>query len=136
MYQEIHLRTVEKPAEKDIQEDVEWMCNSFGFTTGRDTEQLTPRTVLELLRNVAKEHAASSEVLAHQLHVTPARVNYHIRNLMEAGFVYRNKRLIFLRGSSVKTAVQELRKDANRIFDELEIVAEEIDGQLGLRNRT
>jgi hypothetical protein len=49
--------------------------------------------------------------------------------------IYRRKRLLYLRGGSLKAAVQEMRKDSERIFDELEVMAEEIDRKMGLKNR-
>jgi predicted transcriptional regulator len=64
-----------------------------------------------------------------------SRVNHHLRNLNDSGLVYRKKRLIYLRGGSLKAAVKEMRKDSERIFDELEYMAEEIDSRIGIKNR-
>lgn len=63
------------------------------------------------------------------------KVNYHPRTLIESGFLCREKRLILIRQGSVKAAVEEMRKDANRILDSLSSIAEEIDKNLGLKNR-
>ena len=35
----------------------------------------------------------------------------------------------------MKAAVKEMRKDSERIFDELESIAEEIDLRIGIKNR-
>lgn len=64
-----------------------------------------------------------------------SRVNHHLRNLNDSGLLYRKKRLIYLRGGSLKAAVKEMRKDSERILDELESIAEEIDSIMGLKNR-
>ena len=42
---------------------------------------------------------------------------------------------MYLRGGSLKAAVTEMRKDSERILDELENIAEEIDSIKGIRNR-
>ncbi len=77
----------------------------------------------------------SSESLAADLEIKTSRVNHHLRNLNDSGLLYRKKRLIYLRGGSLKTAVQEMRKDSERILDELENIAEEIDTLMGVKNR-
>lgn len=54
---------------------------------------------------------------------------------MSPGSCTEKKRLIYLRGGSLKAAVREMRKDSERILDELENIAEEIDLMMGLKNR-
>ena len=135
MYQQIVLRNLEKPKEPNLEHDVFWVCDSFGFNSGRDLENISSKIILHLLQQFAEEEHLSSEGIANKLAITPSRVNHHIRNFVDTGFLYREKKLIYLKGGSVKSAVNELRKDANRIFDELEIMAEEIDSTLGLKNR-
>ncbi len=136
MHQQIILRDLDKPRRKNLESDLFWICDSFGLRAGRDLEQLSSRIVMQLLKRFAEsERAVSTEILADDLTISPARVNHHLRNLMETGFLYREKRLIFLRGGSMKNAVNELRNDASKIFDELEEIAQEIDLQMGLEYR-
>lgn len=135
MEQQITLRSLETPRESRPQDDLLWFCESFGFCSGRDLDQMATRIVQELVEHYAEETRVSSELLAQELEISPARVNHHIRNLAESGFVYRKNRLIFIRGGSLKSAVDEIRKDANRILDNIEMIAEEVDRRLGLRNR-
>ncbi len=135
MTQRIVLQNVRKPVSKRLDEDVLWVCDSLGFTTGRDLEGITPKTVLMLLENLRRRPGVPSELLAEKLAINLGRVNYHIRSLIDAGFLYRERRLIHLRAGSVKAAVEEMRKDANRIFDELAAVAEEIDERMGFSSR-
>lgn len=135
MTQRIVLQNVQKPVRKMLDEDVVWVCDSLGFSTGRDLESITPKTVLMLLENLRKRPGVPSELLADELAISLGRVNYHIRSLIDAGFLYRERRLIRLRAGSVRAAVEEMRKDANRIFDELAAVAEEIDSRMGFESR-
>ena len=133
MVQKIIVKNIEKPVEKNVDQDVEWLCDSFGFSTGRDLQDITPKTVLTLVREY--KEGAQSEDLAEEMKISPSRVNYHIRTLIDSGFLYRQRKLIHLRAGSMKAAVEELRKDANRIFDELSSVAEDIDSALGFKSR-
>ncbi len=135
MPQQIILRNLQRPKEIDVTDDIEWLGNSFGFSAGRDTEKITSQILRNVLQEVASEGSTSTENIAEDLDLSIQRVNYHLRTLMDAGFLFREKRLIFVRQGSVKSAVEEMRRDANRIFDNLSKIGGEIDEILGFRNR-
>lgn len=135
MVQQIILRHLEKPHIKSLEEDLLWLCNSFGFSSGRDTENTSTRIIFSLLDKLSNDEITSSEALAEDLEMKISRINHHLRNLNDSGLLYRKKRLIYLRGGSLKAAVKEMRKDSERIFDELESIAEEIDSRVGIKNR-
>ncbi|HEY3361382.1 MAG TPA: helix-turn-helix domain-containing protein [Methanosarcina sp.] len=135
MVQQIILRYLEKPHVKSLEDDLLWLCDSFGFSSGRDTENTATRIVFSLLDKLSNEEITSSEALADDLEIKISRVNHHLRNLNDSGLLYRKKRLVYLRGGSLKAAVKEMRKDSERIFDELESIAEEIDFRIGIKNR-
>jgi len=135
MPQQIILRNLQRPKEIDVADDIEWLGNSFGFSAGRDTERVTAQILQSVLQDIASEGSTSTENIAKDLDLSIQRVNYHLRTLMNAGFLFREKRLIFVRQGSVKSAVEEMRRDANRIFDNLSRIGEEIDETLGFRNR-
>ena len=135
MHKQIIVRDLVKPVQKNVTEDIEWVCDSLGFARGRDLTHLSTRLVAALLERLSNERGIPTELLAEELDVSSARVNHHIRNLMESGILFREHRLVMLRGGSLKSAIEELRKDANRIFDELTIIAQDIDATMGLKNR-
>jgi len=135
MVQQIILRNLQRPKKGNVYEDIEWLGNSLGFVNGRDTEKMANQILLSVLDEFAKVESVSSEQIARELNVALQRVNYHIRSLIDSGFLYRDRKLIFLRQGSVKSAVEEMRRDANRTFDNLSMIAEEIDQTLGLKNR-
>jgi predicted transcriptional regulator len=135
MVQQIILKHLEKPHIKNLEGDLLWFCDSFGFSSGRDTERTATKIIFSLLDKLSQEQDISSDVLAGELEINTSRVNHHLRNLNDSGLLYRNKRRIFLRGGSLKAAVREMRMDSERILDELELMAEEIDAIMGLKNR-
>jgi predicted transcriptional regulator len=135
MPQQIVLVNLEKPREKTLEKDIYWLCDSFGLSSGRDVDNMATRIVMSLLDNISEKERISSEMIADSLDTNLPRVNHHLRNLINAGLVYREKRLLYLRGGSLKAAVQEMRKDSQRMFDELETIAAEIDQEIGIRNR-
>ena len=135
MVREIILRNIEKPHMKSFDEDLLWFCDSFGFSSGRDIEKTATKIISSLIDKLSHDELASSEELAGDLNITISRVNHHVRNLYDSGLLYRKKRLLYIRGGSLKAAVKEMRKDSERIFDELENIAEEIDSIKGIKNR-
>lgn len=135
MIQQIILRDLRKPKEINLHEDIEWLGESFGFSAGRDINRLTDRILKSLLEEISKEGLTSTEQISKELDLDVQRVNYHLRTFVDSGFVCREKRMVVLRQGSVKAAVEEMRQDAKRIFDNLSVIAEEIDLALGLRNR-
>lgn len=135
MFQQIILRNIEKPREKNERTDMGWICSSLGVSSGRDIHHISTQILSDLLRRSVVEPHISSENLADDLVISSSRVNHHVRNLMDSGIVYRQKRCIYVRGGSLLRAVESLRKDANVVFDELETMAKEIDNSLGIKNR-
>ncbi len=127
MVTHIFLRKINRPRRSRMDDELEWLCESLGFCRGRDIDSISKQIVSCLMNPRYIEEGVTSEELARRLDMPLSRVNHHLRNLIDAGFVYRAKRKIYLRGGSVKSAVEELRKDADRIFNDLEQIAEEMD---------
>ncbi len=132
---EITIRHLEKPPQKNIDDDLNWIFNSLGLSSGRDIKCLANEIVKYIIKTSSQGLNVSSDKIAADLNLTRYTVNHHLRNLINSGLLYRDKRLIYLRGGTLKAALQELRKDIDRIFDELELMAEEIDAELGFVNR-
>ena|SRR3989344_8411306 len=134
MAQQIMLKQVNKPFRNDLHTDIEWVCESFGLCSGRDLDRISTQIVQGVLTH-HYDSVLSSQMLAEELDIALGRVHHHLRHLMETGLLYREKRQIVLRGGSLKMAVRELRQDAERIFSEIEYIAEKIDKELGVKGR-
>lgn len=131
---EITLKVINKPSTNNPDHDIEWFCHSLGLCAGRDVDKISTQIITQTL---AKAHntTISSQLLADELGLSVGRVNHHLRNLIDSGLLQREKCRIVLRGGSLKAAVREIRKDSERILDEVELMAEEIDLKLGLKSR-
>ena len=132
MAREITFRQIERPRGKGEYEDLHWFFNSLGIGGGRDVDQIAKKVLVVLLEHHPSEEGLSVERIARTLGISTARVNHHIRKLIDAGVVYRHKRLIYIRGNSLLSMVQEIRKDALRVLDDLEVAAAELDSRFGI----
>jgi predicted transcriptional regulator len=83
---------------KSLDEDLLWLCDSFGFSSGRHVEKTAMKIIFSLVNKLSNNEVASSEDLAGDLNITISRVNHHIRNLNDSGLLYRKKRMLYLRG--------------------------------------
>ena len=135
MKQIITLKNISAPKKSKLDKDVMWICESLGFNQGRDTENTSFSIINALLKEIGKNDKTSTEVLAKSLNIADQKVNYHLRTISNSGFIVRERKSICLREGSVKAAVEEMRLDANRIFDNISKIAEDIDKKLKLKNR-
>ncbi len=125
------LNKVNKPLKsKKFSEQIEWICSSLGFIQGRDIEKTSVKIVCELLKGFKKEPLLSSEELSKKLHIDQARINHHLRKLVDSGFLIRRKRKVGLRGGSIFEAISELKREADAIFDDILEISKEIDRKL------
>jgi predicted transcriptional regulator len=135
MPQQIILKNLQRPKEINIEVDIGWQGNNSGFSAGRDTERVTAQILQNILKEVADRGSTSTEKTSDKLELHVQKINYHLKTLMDSGFLYREKRLKFVRQGSIRSAVEEMRGDANRIFENLSRTAEEIDSTLSFKNR-
>jgi predicted transcriptional regulator len=127
MQRRLSLYEVKKPVSSVPENKTIWFCDTLGLSSGRDIHSLATQLITTLLHQYQNGEGLSTDQLAQLLNIAPARVNHHVRNLARTGIIYREKKLVHMRGLSLKESVREVRKDANRIFDELEEIAESID---------
>jgi predicted transcriptional regulator len=135
MPKEINLICLKKPNKIDLMKDIEWLGNSFKFTQGRDTKNISTKILQCLLHEISKKGNASTEKISIKLKMPIQKVNYHLRTFISSGFIYREKKFLYIQQGSIKNAIEEMRKDANRLFDTLLEVGSDIDHKLGFKNR-
>ncbi len=73
----------------------------------------------------------SSDELAELTGLTRGTVVHHLNILMDAGIVIRENKGYILRTDRMETLVKMIRHDINSAFDEIQLVAAEIDENLG-----
>lgn len=132
MRQHIVIKEVDRPRSGRINDELRWLCDSLGLSSGRDTEDMSFKIMHKLLEEFKRDDIVETERIARALRVDSPRVNHHIRNFMEIGVVFREKRKVALRGGSLSSAIEELKRDSERMFDKFLETAKKIDGKMRL----
>jgi predicted transcriptional regulator len=129
------IRKLREPTEKQLDKDIEWVCNSFGFITPRDQDK-TAFIILKALIKSAKENKGlTSEELAELVEPTIGSVIYHLKKLMKAGLVVKLDSTYELRMKSLLATIEEIEKEISLTLADIKQIAEDIDNKVGLEHR-
>jgi biotin operon repressor len=132
IHQRITIVKIRKPTTNDVNEELQFLGNSLGLFNLRDKDKSCFRVFIELLKAAKRKQPISSDELAFRLGLTRGTVVHHINRLMESGIVVHEGKRYFLRVDKLEDLITEIRKDIVRTCDDLEEMAKEIDGELGL----
>ena len=123
----IIINDLEIPRKRKVTDEIKWICNSLGFSSGRDIEDTSFKIMNELLLHFKKSEIVSSEELSKSLKLDTPCINHHLRNFVNSGVIIREKRKVALRGRSLTSAIEEIQKDCDRMFEKIIAISKEID---------
>ena len=126
---------VKMPSTTDLGSDVEWFCKCFGFLESRDKEKTAGKIFKALLEVTKEGKGLSSDELAEKVGLTRGTMVHHLNKLTQSGLVIRREGRYELRGRSLQRTVREIKRDIDRIFENVEQVAEGVDKNLDLTYR-
>ena len=128
----IIIRRIRSPAPGDINNDIDYICRSFGYFSQRD-KQDTAGKIFRLLVKDASEKAIglTSDEIAEKLDLTRGAIVYHLNNFITSGLVIREKNRYRLRSASMQRSIEEIKNDVDRMFNHMLRIASDIDQQLG-----
>lgn len=132
----ITIIKLRKPAEKEVNRDLQWFSESLGLFGERDKEKSCFRVFLELIKASRRGKAISSDEVALRSNLSRATVIHHIHKLQESGLVMPYKNKYILRVDNLESLVLELKKDLIRTFEDIQDIAKELDEELGLIKRS
>ena len=130
--QRITIVTIRKPAEPNINQELQWLGSSLGLFNLRDRDKSTFRVFIELLKSAKGHNLVSSDELAARLVLSRGTIIHHINKLIESGLVIHEGNQYTLRVENLTDLIEELEKDIKRTCEDLRQVAQEIDRRLGL----
>lgn len=129
------VRKLRDPTEKDLDEDIEWVCNSLGFITPRDQDKTSFRILKALIKSAKEGKGLTSEELTKKVEPTIGSVIYHLKKLMKAGLVVKLESTYELRMHSLLSTINEIEKDINITLEGIKKISGDIDKEIGLENR-
>jgi predicted transcriptional regulator len=128
----ITIITVRKPAEENINEELQWFGHSLGLFGERDKDKSLFRTFLELLKAAKLRRPLTSDELARHLDLSRGTIIHHINKLIRSGLVIHEGNRYMLRVDNLTDLIDELEEDVKRTTSNLKKIAEKIDGKIGL----
>lgn len=126
-HRRITIVHVNKPHEKDLNKELQWIGSSLGLFNARDKDKSCFRIFLELLKAAKKGVSLSSDEIAARSGLTRGTVVHHLDKLMAAGIVSHEKSKYILRVSSLSELIEEIERDAEKAFDNIMNIARDID---------
>ncbi len=130
-HQKITIISTRKPA-RNLNNELQWFGTSLGLFNLRDKDKSCFRVFIELLKAAKHDKPLTSDEIAYKLGLSRGTVIHHINKLIESGIVIHQNNRYMLRVNNLEVLVDEIKKDAERAFDDLKRVAKEIDHFLGL----
>jgi predicted transcriptional regulator len=130
--QRITIVNIRKPAEHNVNQELQWFGSSLGLFNLRDKDKSTFRVFIELLKSAKAHRTLTSDGLASRLSLSRGTIIHHINKLMESGLVVHEGNTYTLRVENLRSLIEEVEKDIKRACDDLKEVAKEIDNRLGL----
>lgn len=126
-HRRITIVHVNKPHEKDLNKELQWIGSSLGLFNARDKDKSCFRIFLELLKAAKKGVSLSSDEIAARSGLTRGTVVHHLDKLMAAGIVSHEKSKYILRVGSLSELIEEIERDAEKAFDNIMNIARDID---------
>jgi len=129
------VKRLREPVDKQLDEDIEWICNSLGFLSSRDQDKTAFRIFKALIEAAKDGSGLTSEELTEFVEPTIGSVHYHLKKLMRAGLVVKLGSAYELRMNSLRKTIEEIERDIHRTLADIKRIAGDIDNQVGLEHR-
>ncbi len=123
----IRIIRQKKPAERNLEEELDWLCSSLGFCEDIDRDRTAAAIFRKLLEGTHRGQALRSEELSEETGKSRGAVVNHLNKLISAGLVVRRGTRYELREGSLHNTIREMHRDMERMLDDMEEIAKEID---------
>jgi len=132
---ELIIRKVEPPFSNSVQDELDWICQSFGFFEEIDREKTASSVFKEIVKATERNNLVTSTALAKKVGMSRGSVINHLNNLMQSGLIIKDGRFYAARSQSMFRTIEEIEEDIDRIFDKMKKRARMIDERVGIRVR-
>jgi predicted transcriptional regulator len=129
------VKKLREPVNKQLDQDIEWICNSLGFLTTRDQDKTAFKILKALIKSATQREGMTSEELSRYVEPTVGSVIYHLKKLMKAGLVVKLDSRYELRMNSFLKTIEEMEKEIANTLTDIKMIAKDIDDRVGLAHR-
>ncbi len=121
-----------RPVNDNVNDKLQWLCNSLGLFGTRDRDKSCYRMFVILLRGLKRKKEFTSDEIAQRVGLTRGTVVHHLHKLMDSGLVVSRDGKYILRVENLSDLIDELERDILKTITKLKGVAEELDDKLSL----
>ena len=118
-----------KPQLENVNEELQWFCDSLGLFGNRDRDKSCFRMFVILLRSM---NGLSSDEISEKVGLSRGTVVHHLHKLIGSGLVVQHRSKYVLRVHNLRSLIEEIERDIMRTMNDLRDVAENIDDRLEL----
>jgi len=125
----IRIRFIQrkKPVETGLDREFQWLCSSLGFCEPVDRDRTAIAILRKLIESSREGGGLRSDDISELVGKSRGATVNHLNKLIGAGLVIRRANRYELRERTLANTIRELHRDMERIFEDLERTAEEID---------
>jgi len=123
--------SVRRVPEENINQDLQWLGSSLGLFNARDKDSSCFRVFITIVKKAKRNEPISSDEIAERLQLSRGTVVHHLTRLMDSGIVVRERQGYLLRENTLQRLVEDIHRDIEKTFSDLQNVAKEIDEKLG-----
>ena len=132
MARNVQVKKVRSPAPGNIEEDIDYICKSFGYFTLRDKQKSAGRIFRLIVREGSGDKdGLCSDDLAEKLELSRGAILHHLNNFIQSGLIVKENNSYRLRSQSLQKSIEEIKIDIDRIFNQMIKISKEIDEKLG-----
>lgn len=132
-FRKITIVKVQKPAHKQVNDDLKWLGNSLGLFGERDKDASCFRVFIELLKASKSHYLMSSDELAFRTGLSRGTVIFHLDKLISAGLVGVQEGKYLLKVADLQHLIQQIKNNTDNVFDAMMSIAKDVDKELGLK---
>lgn len=129
-FKKIVIVRAKKPADGNLNAELQWLSISLGLFNLRDKERSMFRLFVELLKAAKRNEQLQSDELAYRLHLTRGTIVHHLNKLIDSGLVVTSHNKYMLRVKSLERLVKEIHADVDEFLKEVEDAGKDLDKRI------
>ena len=128
----ITIHKSRKPSGDNINQDLQWFCDSLGLFGNRDRDKSCFRMFVVLLKSLHNTQGLTSDEISEKVDLSRGTVVHHLHTLIGSGLVVRDRNKYMLKVDNLSSLVEEVERDIIKTMHNLRKVAEILDKRLEL----